>query len=613
MTQRPFPAFVVLAILIVARVVSAAHYEADSGEAVKAAVSKAKSGDQIVLADGVYRGLHIAFKGEGTEEAPIVLRAQTPGGVVLNGTGSIRVSGTHLVVSGFVFDQLWQRNSVVRLDRAQHCQLTECAFIECGDPLNTYRHIVTLRNGSCHNRLDHCFMTGSLSMGMGISVGGEKTRNTDNRIDHNWYKDIRRRSNNGQEVIQLANAGGEVDVRAIVEYCLFEATDGDAEIISDKSCSNTIRYNTFRDSRCQFVLRDGSRTLVQGNIFLNTGGIRVHGGHHRIVSNYLADCRSSGISMPGGGWLKNGRRLYMNVTDCLVAGNTIVNAGRAGLDVGSLNSHPALVRHSRMCRNRYEKNLVVGTKGVMIKDGGSIDSTWTGNIVAPAGKATAGLAHEGIQETDVAMTAETGCLFPPAELKAGCVQQALGMFGRPLVPSDVGPTWMGGDRERIRRAPELRPVPDYKRGQKETFALRATEAAPLQLQQNGAGTYTVQLEDSVTSNGAAVVELTEGARGVRFPKADARAEARLSLPPGSYRAVIHAYATSSDADAFYVVLNGAKVRTYPVERGKVSVCKSPVEFTVKPGQAASLVVVPAEMGVTIDRLEIEPMKNRGRR
>jgi len=220
------------------------------------------------------------------------------------------------------------------------------------------------------------------------------------------------------------------------------------------------------------------------------------------------------------------------------------------------------------------------------------------------------LAHEGIREAEIEMTEEAGCLFPPASFQAGCAQEALGEFGRPLVPSDVGPTWMGGDQKRIRRAPAPRPVPDYKRARKETFELRAANVAPLQLEKSVAGTYTVQLEDCVISDGAVVVDLAEGSRGVRFPKSDARAEARLSLPPGPYKAAIHAYATSSDADAFYVILNGAKIRTYPVERGKVSICKSSVVFTVKPGQPATLVVVPGEVGVAIDRLEIEPVNER---
>jgi len=461
-TMRPF-ALVPLAVTLAA---AAESRRVDSLSSAREAISAAKPGDEIVLADGIYQGLGVIFKGAGAEGAPVTLRSATPGGAILNGTGSIRITGNHLVVSGFVFDQVWQRDSAVYFDQARHCRLTECAFVECGDPASTYRHIVTLRNGSCHNRIDHCFMTRNLSMGMGVAVGSETTRNTDSLLDHNWYKDIRRRSGNGQEVIQLAHRGHRVDVRTTVEYCLFEATNGDAEIISDKSCSNVIRYNTFRDSPCQLVLRAGSRTLVQGNIFLNTGGIRVHGDHHRIVGNYLANCRSSGIYMPGGGWSKDGHCLYMNTEDCLVADNTIVNAKRRGLNIGRLNTHPALVRHARMADNRYERNLIVGSEGVMVHDGGSINSSWCDNVVALSGKARAGLAHEGLRQTEVALTDRAGCLFAPADLGAGCAQDTLGQYGRPLVPADVGPTWMAGKETRIQRVPNRRPVPEYKRGRK---------------------------------------------------------------------------------------------------------------------------------------------------
>lgn len=456
----------VFATMAASLTAAAESHRVNSLESARAAIAAAKPGDHIVLADGVYRDLRLVFKGVGAEGAPITLRAATPGRAILNGTGSIRITGDHLVVSGFVFDQVWQRDSAVYFDRAQHCRLAECAFVKCGDPANTYRHIVTLRNGSRHNRIDHCFMTGSLSMGMGIAVGSEATRNTDNLLDHSWYKDIRRRSGNGQEVIQLAHLGHEVDVRTTVEYCLFEATNGDAEIISDKSCSNVIRYNTFRDTRCQLVLRAGSRTLVQGNIFLNTGGIRVHGDHHRIVGNYLANCRSSGIYMPGGGWTKDGYCLYMNTEDCLVADNTIVEAKRRGLDIGRLNTHPALVRHARMANNRYERNLIVGSVGVMIHDGGSINSAWSDNVLVPTGKAEAGLAQEGLRQAEVALTETAGCLFPPAGLGAGCAHDMLGKYGRPLVPADVGPTWMAGEEARISRVPARLPIPDYKRSRR---------------------------------------------------------------------------------------------------------------------------------------------------
>ena len=610
MMRKHVATMLMLAMAVAAPSARAERREVDSAEALQAAVAAAKPGDQIVLADGVYQGLRVTVKGMGTEDAPITVCAQTPGGVVLGGTAAIRIQGEYLVVSGFVFDQVWQGSSIVTFDKARHCRLAECVFVECGDPDNTFRHIVTLRNGSCHNQLDHCFMTGSLSMGMGIAVGTETTRNTDNRIDHNWYKDIRRRSNNGQEVIQLANEGRTVDVRTLVEYCLFEATNGDAEIISDKSCSNTIRYNTFRNSSSQLVLRDGSRTLVQGNIFLNTGGIRVHGDHHRILGNYLAGCRNAAIVMPGGGWIKDGLHLYMNVEDCLVADNTIVDAGRAGLDVGGPNPHPAVVRRQEMCNNRYERNLVVGAKGTLIQDGGSLNSTWIGNVRVPAGTAAAGLEDGGIREAQIALTEADGCLFPPAGFGAGCTREALGTYGRPLLPADVGPTWLKGDLARLHRVPNPLPVPGYKEREKQMFGLRSPTAPLLRPEANAAGTYTVQLEACLVSDGAVVVELAAGVRGVRFPKVDSRAEARLALPPGTYKATIYAYATGSDADAFHLVVGEARIRTYPEQTNTVAPGKATLSFTVKTAEPVPLVVVPAESGVAVDRIEITPLARK---
>lgn len=42
-------------------------------------------GDEIVLADGTWTDARLLLKGQGTAAAPITLRAQTPGNVILSG------------------------------------------------------------------------------------------------------------------------------------------------------------------------------------------------------------------------------------------------------------------------------------------------------------------------------------------------------------------------------------------------------------------------------------------------------------------------------------------------------------------------------------------------
>ena len=61
---------------------------------------------------------------------------------------------------------------------------------------------------------------------------------------------------------------------------------GEAEIITVKSSSNTIRYNTFRDSRGNVTLRAGKRGTIHGN-FMFGNGIRLYDEDHKIFNNYV--------------------------------------------------------------------------------------------------------------------------------------------------------------------------------------------------------------------------------------------------------------------------------------------------------------------------------------
>ncbi|MFH7473787.1 chondroitinase-B domain-containing protein, partial [Pseudomonas syringae pv. tagetis] len=60
-------------------------------------------GDEIVLADGTWTDARLLLKGQGTAAAPITLRAQTPGNVILSGRSDLRLAGSHLQVSNLVF------------------------------------------------------------------------------------------------------------------------------------------------------------------------------------------------------------------------------------------------------------------------------------------------------------------------------------------------------------------------------------------------------------------------------------------------------------------------------------------------------------------------------
>ncbi|MEN8879706.1 MAG: chondroitinase-B domain-containing protein, partial [Polaribacter sp.] len=67
------------------------------------ALSKAVKGDNIVLKNGTYKDVSIKFVGEGTEDAPITLSAETAGEVFIEGESSLELSGNYLQVRGLFF------------------------------------------------------------------------------------------------------------------------------------------------------------------------------------------------------------------------------------------------------------------------------------------------------------------------------------------------------------------------------------------------------------------------------------------------------------------------------------------------------------------------------
>ena len=67
------------------------------------AIAAAQPGDTITMANGVWRDVQIVFRTNGTDTAPITLRAQSPGEVIISGTSYLQLVGDHLVVDGLTF------------------------------------------------------------------------------------------------------------------------------------------------------------------------------------------------------------------------------------------------------------------------------------------------------------------------------------------------------------------------------------------------------------------------------------------------------------------------------------------------------------------------------
>ncbi len=347
-------------------------------EAFQAQADQLKPGDELVVQDGVYTDWHVQAKAQGTKAEPIVIRPQTPGGVTFRRNTHIVLGGRFLLFRGFRFEHCGP-GSAVQLIEASDCRVTQCHFFHCGNPTSTFGHILRVDMGSHRNRVDHCYFTGSKSMSLAqrIRVPGEV--GTQNRFDHNIFRDIYRYWINGQENIQLGQnqrgASGDAEAFCTVEYNLFDHAWGDGEIISNKCSSNVIRYNVAAHCRSSaFTLRGGNNVRFDGNVMVNNGGgLRVMGKRHTIVNNLIVDQPRQGIVLETGH--KDGES-NVATEGTLIAHNTIVNcsdgaiAGRATSDT----------RPHAPTANTFQNNLLVGRTGKLLDTGFFVDSIVRRNL-----------------------------------------------------------------------------------------------------------------------------------------------------------------------------------------------------------------------------------------
>ena len=94
------------------------------------------AGDIVTWLDGTYTDQRINWSGQqGTAENPIILKAETPGGVIFTGDSRINFFGSYLIVDGFFWkggegasNHIEFRRSGSDTDFGINCTIRNCAF-----------------------------------------------------------------------------------------------------------------------------------------------------------------------------------------------------------------------------------------------------------------------------------------------------------------------------------------------------------------------------------------------------------------------------------------------------------------------------------------------------
>jgi poly(beta-D-mannuronate) lyase len=267
----------------------------------------AKPGDVIVLKNGTWVDAKLKIRASGTEELPVMVKAETSGQVLLSGDSRVQIGAKYVLLEGLKFENPTGDEALeLRIDSdelAHGCRITQCAVVNTLPTVEGAKSSRFLSIYGSEHRIDHCSFEGKTTAGTTVVVwlGDEKEAHGAHRIDHNYFGPRQRLGKNGGETIRIGDSKTSMqNARCVVEHNVFEKCDGEAECISNKSCGNLYQRNTFREVSGTLTLRHGNRCIVKENAFLGngakgTGGIRLVGEDHQVIGNYLEKLRGDGV------------------------------------------------------------------------------------------------------------------------------------------------------------------------------------------------------------------------------------------------------------------------------------------------------------------------------
>ncbi len=305
---------------------------------LNAANKKAQPGDIIILQNGEWKDATIRLNCHGTKEKPVVFKAQTAGKVMITGKSQLRLGGNFIVIDGLYFTNGYAGKDPVinfRIDKdqlANNCRVTNTVINDFNNPKRMDENYWVAFYGK-NNRLDHCSFKDKKNIGVLLAVILDDERNRENfhSIDHNYFGRRPALASNGGEIIRVGvSQHCQFNSNTQISNNFFEYCDGETEIVSIKSGSNTVKENVFKECQGSVVLRHGDNNLVTGNYFLGndkagSGGVRIINKGQKVNNNIFFKCRGIDFRSPMA--IMNGipnspAHRYVQVTDAEIINNT---------------------------------------------------------------------------------------------------------------------------------------------------------------------------------------------------------------------------------------------------------------------------------------------------
>ena len=350
------------------------------------AIKNAKPGDNIIMANGVWKDVGIVMTNEGTEDKPITLAAEEAGKVFLEGKSYLQLGGKHIIVNGLFFRNGYTPKSAVihfkksKTEVANHCRVTNCVIEDYNQPKRDTKDLWVEFFGR-HNQVDHCYLAGKSNVGptLRVEIGGNRNIMNYHKIVNNHFGPRPRKGGPKGETIQLGNSFTSMSPsNTIIADNLFEECNGEVEIISSKTNFNIFKNNVFYKSEGSLVTRHGNYATIEGNYFIgdgtneNYGGIRLINTGHTVVNNYFYNIIGKNFRSPlavMNGIPKSPLNRYNQVTDVRVAYNSFVNCAAplqfgVGTNVAQADVLPkSEIRSAAPIRTEVANNIIYNDKG----------------------------------------------------------------------------------------------------------------------------------------------------------------------------------------------------------------------------------------------------------
>lgn len=355
------------------------------------AIDSCKAGDQIILANGIWKDVQIKFRGKGTTDNPITIKAETTGKVTIEGESYLKFGGEYLVVEGLYFKNGFSSSNAVidfkisskdKPDEiSNNCKVTNCVIEDFNKPKRDKSDLWVQFWGR-HNMLSNCYIAGKTNRGptVRVSIAGIESINNYHQIVNNHFGPRPVKGGPSGETIQLGDSYTSMSPsHTMVANNLFEECNGEVEVISSKTNFNIFKNNVFYKSEGSLVTRHGNYSMIDGNYFIgdgeneNYGGIRIINTGHWVVNNYFYGLKGKSFRSPlavMNGIPKSPLNRYNQVTDVVVAYNTYVNCSSpwqfgVGTNIAQAKVLPkSEIRSARAIRTTVANNIIYNEKGL---------------------------------------------------------------------------------------------------------------------------------------------------------------------------------------------------------------------------------------------------------